>query len=152
MNVTEKTKLSVIAIRIVAAGDTTFAASSRKSVLRLMMELETRLANEDNRIPVLQALTGIPITSQTQLTQQYTSAIIDEVIHGDRNIISETERLIEEHPDIRPFRIFPWNAPDIDMPTLPEANTQSGTGDARSIDNQGNDERVAQPGQDQLAL
>jgi len=119
-------KQFIISVRRRALQDETHAGTSRESRIKLIIELNERLSDKLMRVPVLQAITGLPITSQNQLTQAYTSVLIDEVIN-ERDLNSKTiayiEKLVKERTGIKTWELYPWDRPDIILPVLPETDT-----------------------------
>ena len=117
-------KQFVIAVRRRALQDEGFVETTDKSRTKLIIEISSKLEDKTDRIPVLQAITGIPLTSQNQLTQAYTSVLIDEVINvnsENQNAIAFIERLVKKRTSLKPWQLFPWDGPkEISLPTLPE--------------------------------
>ena len=116
-------KAFVIAIRRLSMRDTTGAGTSRNSRITLILLLESGLKNKENRVAVLQALTGLPIATQNNLTQASTSALIDQLIgemNGEkpcltresRSVIRITEGLVEDGVVRYPWLLYPWDAPE----------------------------------------
>jgi len=122
----DEVKQFIIAVRRKASGDIAYAKTTQKSFGRLRSEITKRLRDPDKRISVLAAITGLPITSQKQLTQHWTSVLIDEVVNDSKKFditISFTEGFIEGQTGIVPWRIYPWESPaEIDMSDMPETD------------------------------
>ena len=109
----------VITIRVCARADVYFGKTSPKAMTRLRLDLEGSLINKDNRIKFLQAVTGININSQKQLTAHYTSTLIEETYEGkNRETIQDIERFIESRTAFNPWSLFPWEKPTGDMPDM----------------------------------
>ena len=118
----EKVKQFVIAVRTRAKQDEIFSGTSDKSRKKLIILLNKQLRNKDNRIRVLQAITGLPITTQNNLTQWMTSVLIDQVINANtRNetTLMDIERALEEHNSTKgtqpAWELFPWERPEITL-------------------------------------
>jgi hypothetical protein len=124
INVPNFVKQFVIAVRRRASQDEYFLATTDKSRVKLIIELSSRLTNKANRKSVLQAITGIPLQSQNQLTQWYTSAIIDEVINVSLSYpgtVAFIEKLVEKPTGFKAWDLFPWDKPhNTDLPVLPK--------------------------------
>jgi len=108
----------VITIRVCARADALFLKATPKAMGRLRMDLEKSLADNsrESRISFLQAVTGLKITSQTQLTAHYTSVLIEETYEGkNRDIIQNIEGFIKSRITFNPWSLFPWEKPTSDM-------------------------------------
>jgi hypothetical protein len=102
----------VITVRVLARADDDFAGPSDKARVKLIIELQESLVDKENRVKFLQAVTGLPLNSQNQLTAHYTSVLIQETIDGkNRNVIQDIERFIEGQPGSLPWNLFPWEHP-----------------------------------------
>lgn len=109
MSIPEHIESFVITIRTLAMNDTTYHSSSRKSILKLMIMIKDNLDNPDNRIPVLQMITGLPISSQNNLTQHYTSVLINELLNlpPKSTILYDIEKLVEGATGKVAWEIYP---------------------------------------------
>jgi hypothetical protein len=124
-NVPNFVKQFIIAVRRRAMQDDLFIQTTPKSRTKLLLEIQSRLADKNNRKGVLQAITGIPLQSQNQLTQAYTSTLIDEVINVSLSYpstLSHIERLLKEPTGLKAWDLFPWDKPKVDLPDLQPAD------------------------------
>lgn len=113
----------VIAIRRRAKSDTGYTSTSPTSRTKLIIEITLRLKDRMLRKDVLQAITGLPLQSQNQLTQGYTSILIDEVINVCKehpDTIAHIENLLKSTTGIHPWDLFPWEKPQVDSIDMPE--------------------------------
>jgi hypoxanthine phosphoribosyltransferase len=120
-SVPEHVKQFVIAVRRKAIRDSSYAPSSRASTVMLVITMLENLEDREKRIAVLQAITGLPITSSKLLTQGYTSVLIEEVQNVCKNfpaVLHDIERLLESRAMREPWTLFPWEAPDANMSIL----------------------------------
>ena len=118
-------KQFILTVRRRALKDELFQGTSDASRKKLIIEITSRLNNKNNRKPVLQAITGIPLQSQNQLTQWYTSVLIDEVINVNLSYpttIAHIERLVETPTGIKAWDLFPWDKPKANLPDLQAAD------------------------------
>lgn len=99
MEIPENVISFIIAVRRRAMGDELYLPSSIKSMQKLAIEISERIENPKNRKKVLQVITGLPITTQKNLTQYYTSVLIDEIINLHTTTLADIERLVENSPD-----------------------------------------------------
>lgn len=115
--------------RMASAADESWHRATDKSRTRLLLDLQKRLVNKDNRVHVLAALIGQPIQSQNELTQGTTSALIKELeveneclTAGEASAITLIERVIEANSSIMPYRLFPreQSREESTMPDMPE--------------------------------
>lgn len=114
----DQIKQFIIAVRTRSRAEMNTNTASRKSEIRLIIQLNAALWDKSLRDPVLAAITGLRITSQDQLTQGSTSVMIDETNNGKSD---EILRAIEEEVAagfakgpirFRPFRLYPWESPN----------------------------------------
>ena len=135
VDVPQFVKQFVITVRRKAMQDISFAGASQKSIVKLILTLQDYLyvpteqgaiphivTKEEMRIPVIQAITGLPITSTKQLTQHYVSVLIDEVINVSKDYpatVPFIEGLLEKRVSESPWNLFPWEKPQgVGMPDL----------------------------------
>lgn len=123
----DNVKQFIVAVRVKARQDDTYAGPSPKSILKLLLLLEGTkdqpglLKNKANRKPWLQAVTGLPLTSSKNLTQWYVSTLIDEVINAKPGVIEEIERLLEERSGREgdpAWGLFEWEKPEVSVSLL----------------------------------
>ena len=118
-------KQFILTVRRRALKDELFQGTSDLSRKKLIIEITSKLNKKENRKPVLQAITGIPLQSQNQLTQWYTSVLIDEVINVSLSYpstIAHIERLVEKPTGLKAWDLFPWDKPKVDLPDLQSAD------------------------------
>jgi hypothetical protein len=117
----------IVAVRTKARQDETYAVATQKSILKLILLLEGTkdqpglLKDKKNRLPFLQAITGIPLNSTKQLTQWYVSTLIDEVINAKPNVIHEIEGLLESisgREGNPPWNLMEWEKPEVNVSIL----------------------------------
>ena len=100
----------IIAVRISAQADENPYGASDKSRVCLILGIEECLQDKKNRVKVLQAITGLPLSSQNHLTQVYQSVLIHELKNnlGWHDIISRIEQtVIETGTGRNPWEIYP---------------------------------------------
>ena len=114
----------VISVRRNAQKDTEIAYRSDGQKTRLIIQIEKALVNPKNRRRVLQALTGLPIGSQNELSWWYHHVLIDETIGGKSDrLLREIEALVEAQTDGQPWGIFPWPWPGAAVPAMQSADS-----------------------------
>jgi hypothetical protein len=101
----------IVAARNLANRDNLFSPATNKTMTKLVIQLDERLQDKKNRKVWLRMVTGLPITSQKQLTHQSQSAIIGLIESGKydeqvREIEDYITSYIEEHPGIDAKDIF----------------------------------------------
>ncbi len=102
----------ITAIRLRALQDRASQSCTDAQARRLAIQIKAALRNPDNRRKVLQAITALPICSQTELTFHYHSVLIDETKEeADGLLLREIETLIEAAPDREPVDLFRWYRP-----------------------------------------
>ena len=127
----EKTELDletqqfVLAIRYRALADNSYHGASRKSMTKLVIEIQERIVNPKNRKDVLRAITALPISSQKELTQHYVSVLIDEITDNERSkhILEQIERLIETQPSVSAWKLFPQEWLEASLSAVSDGNT-----------------------------
>ena len=125
-DVPECVKQFVITVRRKAMNDMAYASASPASVGMMAGTIGKHLKNKENRIPVIQAITGLALLgpnmkpSSKRLTQQYVSVIIEEV-QNDTRCIALIEELIKNFPDRTPKDLFPWESPKVTVPFVRKA-------------------------------
>ena len=103
-------KRFVIAVRVLSRRSDNYNSASQKSHTKLVIQMQHALKNQNNRKYVISAITGLPITSQKELTQASVSALIDQTLEGSSdNIIKQIEETIEKKFIEDPIGFFPWN-------------------------------------------
>jgi hypothetical protein len=113
----QKVKEFIISVRLRSRAEMNVNGSSRKSVKRLIIQMTDALENKKLRNHVLAAITGLPITSQNQLTQGSTSILIDETNDGKSNeILRAIEEVVaagfaKDPIHFRPCTLFQWEHP-----------------------------------------
>ena len=124
VDVPKEVKQFIIAIRRKAMNDMTYAAASQKSVGMLAGTITKCLTvkTREVRIAVLEAITGIPVASGSQLTQFYVSTIIDEVLNDRHNCVAFIEGFFEKSIGRKPYQLFPWERPKVNLPPVFEAD------------------------------
>jgi len=124
VDVPKEVKQFIIAIRRKAMNDMTYAAASQKSVGMLAGTITKCLTvkTREVRIAVLEAITGIPVASGSQLTQFYVSTIIDEVLNDRHDCVAFIERLLEKPFGRKPYQLFPWERPKVNLPIMSEGD------------------------------
>jgi hypothetical protein len=147
-------KQFIISVRRQAVKDEYFQGTTDKSRVKLIILLNEQLQDKNNRIAVLQAITGIPLQSQNNLTQFYTSILINEVIDAtatNPTTIAHIERMVKERTGFKSWELFPWDAPKVNLPDLQSADN-TGSGYARSSDSEigSNEITTGNSGDDQL--
>lgn len=85
--------------------DTQFSEVSKKARVKLLIQLEEMLEDKENRKPVLRLITGLPISTQNNLTHHTTCTLIELTLDGAhekeiREIEHFIERLAEDQPGI----------------------------------------------------
>lgn len=110
----------VVACRIRAqAREADYSGPTPRQKQALAGFLHTVLVNKDNRHRVLQAITGLPIASQKQLTFGWHSVLLDEILDGGSNeILSIIEGIVEDPTLLRAWEVFPWHRPEASMPVV----------------------------------
>lgn len=115
----------VVSARLTALTDFWFSEATVKTKQKLAIEIQERLVNGKNRKYVLQAITGLPILSQTALTAKYHSVLIKEIETNEAStdILREIERLILEgfkkDPfGFEPWTLFPWHRPVAEVSSI----------------------------------
>ena len=109
--------------RLRALEDCRFGIRSDAQAQKLAIQIKLALKNPENRNRVLQAITGLPIISQNELTFWYHHVLIDETLEAqDAAILRSIEAYIEERPDCQAWEIFPWYRPLSNMSDLQLAN------------------------------
>ena len=113
MEIPEYVKQFVITVRTIARQDTQYASPTIRTLEGKPGQIPTlaflvgrQLKNQDNRIPVLQAITGLPIHSSKNLTRWTVSTLIDEVIHVSETnptTLSDIEKLLESRTSGEPW-------------------------------------------------
>ncbi len=102
----------IISIRLRALQDAAYEGCTDSQARRLAIQIKQVLRDPAHRIPVLQAVTGIRIRSQNELTFGMHSVLIDETKEPeDGALLREIESLIEAEPDREPVDLFPWYRP-----------------------------------------
>jgi DNA-binding transcriptional regulator YhcF (GntR family) len=113
----------VISVRLRALDDRTFQYRTAGQCRRLVVQIEKALKNPENRKKVLQAITGLPIRSQNELTYWYHHVLIDETREAkDAELLRAIEDLTEAVVDCEPADLFPWYRPVPCVSDLREAD------------------------------
>ena len=145
----EQVKEFIIAIRVNARKDIYYDDPGRDAVIKLIIQLKEILLNPDDRIRVLQAITGLPIASSNNLTHNYICLLIGETLDGkNSDVIQIIERYSQSRPDSLAWHLFPWERPSTNLPNL-QPSFAGSTTHARSLDNEGNGEWPPDAGFDQ---
>jgi hypothetical protein len=111
-NLSDELEQFITSIRLRALEDTTCECCTDSQSRRLAVQIKQALRDPRHRIPVLQAITGLPIHSQNELTFHCHSVIIDETKEPeDGALLREIESHIEAAPDREPVDLFPWYRP-----------------------------------------
>ncbi len=109
----------IISVRLRALEDARYESCTDGQARRLAIAIKSALRDPRNRIKVLQAITGLSIRSQNELTFHYHSILIDETKEeADGALLREIESRIEETPDREPCSLFPWYRPVSRMPDM----------------------------------
>ncbi len=124
----DKLKQFIIAVRMRSRASQEYDhQTTAASRTKLIIQIEEVLQDKKNRIPVLAAITGLPITSQNQLSQSTTSVLIDETI-GDKSneILRQIEADIIEGITknaalFNPSQLYSWEGLGADMSNLSDA-------------------------------
>ena len=113
--ISDEVKSFVIAVRVLSRNNPNIEITSDKSRIKLLIEINELLDNKALRKHVLAAITGLPITSQSQLTQASTSTIIDQLVNGRDNvrIIKSIEEAVrkgfaQDPLGFKPQLLYPW--------------------------------------------
>ncbi len=102
----------ISSVRLRALQDEAYESCTDGQARRLAIAIKVALKDPANRIKVLQAITGLPIRSQNELSFHYHSILIDETKEeADGELLREVERLIEATPDREPVDLYPWVRP-----------------------------------------
>ncbi len=102
----------ITSIRLRALEDAAYECCTDSQARRLAIQIKQALRDPSHRIPVLQAIVGLPIHSQKELTFHYHSVLIDETREeADGVLLREVESFIEAAPDREPAGLFPWYRP-----------------------------------------
>lgn len=117
MTTQDQIKQFVISVRTRSRAEMNIGGPSRDSVIKLIIQMNKALKNKHLRIHVLSAITGLPITSQNNLTQGSTSVLIDETKDSkSNNILRDIEDQVAagfalDPIHFRPSRLYPWEHP-----------------------------------------
>lgn len=98
----------VLAVRVRAMDDRNYLETPPGNRTSLIMVLNKMLANSKHRVRVLQLLTGLPLSSQKEMTLHYTEVLKDELttnIYATK-AIAYAERIVEEHPYEETWKIW----------------------------------------------
>jgi hypothetical protein len=107
----------IISVRVRSRANQNLNGPSKKSVIRLIIQMEKALSNKKLRIPVLQAITGLAIIHSYSLTQGQISVLIDETIDNKGDyalalIEKDVQMGFAEDPiGFHPADLYPWEAP-----------------------------------------
>lgn len=108
----------VTSIRLRALEDCSFGYRTNAQAQKLAIQIQQTLRNPENRKAVLQALTGLPIGTQNELTFWYHHVLIDELQEeADADLLRAIEDIVEATAGSEPWALFPWYWP---LPAMPD--------------------------------
>ena len=117
MTIEDEVQQFVIAVRVLSRryDDQAIRFPSWKSMTKLRLQIEEQLENKKMRVPVLAAITGLPITSSKQLCQPSVSTLIDQTLeerkgeHIIKYIEDNVRKGIAQDPiGFKPWNLYPW--------------------------------------------
>ena len=130
VELSKRTRQFIVAIRTSALKDNVYLPATQKTKTRLVIQIHNRLKHPPNRKYVLQAITGLPLSSQNNLTAHYHSVLIQETLEDDKCLVPlrELEERILEGFERDPFGFEPWGLFPLmsDVKPLPDGKFQLG--------------------------
>jgi hypothetical protein len=115
-------KQFIISVRARATQDTIYAIATRDQVIKLIIQMNAALEDKEMRKPVLSAITGLRVNTQTLLTAHYHSVLIDETMEGKSDaILRRIEGLVKTRYLFHPWDLYPRQGTGKPVPVVPEA-------------------------------
>jgi hypothetical protein len=120
----EELKQFIKSCRTRALHDEEFGVRTGKQAQKRAIQIGEGLRNPRNRRAVLQAITGLPISSQKELTFWYHSVLIEETIDGHPDtLLREIEKAVEDTAGCSPWDLYVAIGPACNMPDLQPSHT-----------------------------
>ncbi len=125
-DVSEELRQFILACRTRALQDEEFGYRTNAQATRLVIQIEAALKNKKNRKAVLQAITGLPISSQNELTFWYHSVLIEETLEGRSDaLLREIEMAVEGAVDCEAWSLYAAVRPVPCVPDMQQADPTS---------------------------